>query len=665
MTLSSIINSIISNVNNATSHIANLSNPHGVTKTQVGLSNVNNTSDASKPVSTAGQTALDLKANLSGASFTGNISASQFSGSVVGNASTATTLQTSRTIAGVGFNGSANINIPFSGLSSTPTTLTGYGITNAQSLNANLTSISGLSTASTGLVKMTNGIASFDLNTYLIANQIITVSGDATGSGTTGIALTLANSGVAANTYGSSTNIPQIAIDSKGRITSASNVAVSIPSGSISVTGGDITMSGNTGTAITNATLSNSGVTAGTYTKITVDAKGRVTAGAALIASDVPTLNQNTTGNAATATLATTATTSNALNTGNAYTGASFNGVTGLSVSAPLMDGAVAIGTSSSAARADHVHGSDTSKQDALVSATNIKTINGTSVLGSGDLSISIDPNTILTVPSTIPLGHTVTIDAGRTAILPNTVVAGTLNVNGTLFIPSGTGITQTTLGVNASDGKTATITAPSGMGSNQTFTLPSVGGLLAPLVSPALTGIPTAPTPTAGDNSTKVATTAYVDGKMVLRTSVASTSGTAIDFTGIPPWAKRITVMFNGVSTSGTSAVQVQLGSGSITTSGYLSNASSSGTTISSTSGLVIFGTTATDVRVGVMIIYNVSPNNYIATGVNLTGTSNIQNMPFSGNVSLSGTLDRLLITTVNGTDTFDAGSINIMYEG
>jgi hypothetical protein len=32
---------------------------------------------------------------------------------------------------------------------------------------------------------------------------------------------------------------------------------------------------------------------------------------------------------------------------------------------------------------------------------------------------------------------------------------------------------------------------------------------------------------------------------------------------------------------------------------------------------------------------------------------------------VSLSGTLDRIRLTTVNGSDTFDAGSINIIYEG
>lgn len=52
-------------------HVGRVDNPHAVTKAQVGLSNVDNTSDVNKPVSTAAQTALDLKANLVSPALTG------------------------------------------------------------------------------------------------------------------------------------------------------------------------------------------------------------------------------------------------------------------------------------------------------------------------------------------------------------------------------------------------------------------------------------------------------------------------------------------------------------------------------------------------------------------------------------------------------------------
>jgi hypothetical protein len=98
---------------------------------------------------------------------------------------------------------------------------------------------------------------------------------------------TLSTSGVSSGTYGSSTAIPVVTVDTKGRVTNLSTQAVSIPSGSISVTGGDLTLSGTTGTAITNATLASSGVAAGTYTKVTVDAKGRATVGASATPTDI------------------------------------------------------------------------------------------------------------------------------------------------------------------------------------------------------------------------------------------------------------------------------------------------------------------------------------------------------------------------------------------
>lgn len=161
--------------------------------------------------------------------------------------------------------------------------------------------------------------------------------------------------------------------------------------------------------------------------------------------------------------------------------------------------------------------------------------------------------------------------------------------------------------------------------------------------------------------------------GTLTLGAAQASNSGIAIDFTGIPSWARRITVMFNGVSTNGSSQQQLQIGSGSVVTSGY--NCSSSyiagnGTAnvSTSTSGILIspaYGG-ASSLNYGNLYITNISGNIWIFSGVtgHIGGSFN-GNYFFSGSLSLSGTLDRVRITTVNGTDTFDAGSINIMYEG
>lgn len=155
---------------------------------------------------------------------------------------------------------------------------------------------------------------------------------------------------------------------------------------------------------------------------------------------------------------------------------------------------------------------------------------------------------------------------------------------------------------------------------------------------------------------------------RIVRATAVASTSGTSIDFTGIPAWVEKITVLFNAVSTNGTSFVQVQLGSGSVTTSGYYSAASdivSSVTTSTSTTGLLFTKNAgAVDVRVGTMTLINISGNIWIATSTSVLTNAGVSNLS-AGNITLSGTLDQVRITTVNGTDTFDAGTVNILYEG
>jgi hypothetical protein len=152
----------------------------------------------------------------------------------------------------------------------------------------------------------------------------------------------------------------------------------------------------------------------------------------------------------------------------------------------------------------------------------------------------------------------------------------------------------------------------------------------------------------------------------LVSDTAKASTSGTSIDFTGIPSWVKRITVMFQGMSTNGTSQRIVQLGtSGGVVTSGYLGSTSligSSVLTTAITAGFGMYNGSAAETISGQMVLTNISGNAWIGSVV--VKGSGPNTMTGGGDITLGGTLDRIRITTVNGTDTFDAGSINILYE-
>ena len=152
--------------------------------------------------------------------------------------------------------------------------------------------------------------------------------------------------------------------------------------------------------------------------------------------------------------------------------------------------------------------------------------------------------------------------------------------------------------------------------------------------------------------------------GRMVLETA-QSASGTEVDFTDIPSWVKRITVIFDGVSTDGTSFKQIQIGAGSVVASGYVGSAStitSAVATISFTTGFGIRSNAATDLTVGTSTITNVSGDAWVCSTV--TSNNAAETSLAGGTLDLGGTLDRVRITTVNGTNTFDAGTINIMYE-
>lgn len=149
------------------------------------------------------------------------------------------------------------------------------------------------------------------------------------------------------------------------------------------------------------------------------------------------------------------------------------------------------------------------------------------------------------------------------------------------------------------------------------------------------------------------------------LQTGTAvSASGTSVDFTGIPSWVKRITVMFAGVSTNGASNYIVQLGdSGGIEVSGYLGAYGNTAASASGTTGFGIYSGGSGVVFHGSMFISNITENSWIASH-SMGRSDNPSLSSGGGSKSLSATLDRIRITTVNGTDTFDAGTINIIYE-
>jgi hypothetical protein len=147
---------------------------------------------------------------------------------------------------------------------------------------------------------------------------------------------------------------------------------------------------------------------------------------------------------------------------------------------------------------------------------------------------------------------------------------------------------------------------------------------------------------------------------------TVATTSGTSIDFTGIPSWVKRITMVLNGVSTNSSSNLLVQVGSGSIATSGYVGGvgqAGPTGATASATTGLLITQSNSGTLSSTGTVVFTAMGSN-VWVGVSTTSRSDNYGQLGGTVITLGGALDRIRLTSVGSVDTFDAGSVNILYE-
>jgi hypothetical protein len=170
--------------------------------------------------------------------------------------------------------------------------------------------------------------------------------------------------------------------------------------------------------------------------------------------------------------------------------------------------------------------------------------------------------------------------------------------------------------------------------------------------------------------NVTGAVTATHSDLNRILTSMTAqSASGTAIDFTSIPSWVKRITVIFSGVSTSGTSQPLIQIGdSGGIEFAGY--SGSSTGSAPSnvvtgqpSTTGFGLKSELPSDAVHGHMVIANITGTGWVASGA-FAYSNSAATIVTGGTKSLTGTLDRVRITTANGTDTLDGGTVTVLYE-
>lgn len=235
---------------------------------------------------------------------------------VTGNAATATALQTARTIGGVSFNGSANINLP------------GVNVAGNQSTSGNAATATKLQTPRTINNVAFDGSANIDVPIYTIsrtAEEIDSINQSAffrsdEGSGTLGLHIHNPTNGSygfqihQSGTYaknqlktrvksgGTWSSYRELAYTDSSITGNAATASKLAAARTISLTGdatGSLSFDGSANAAAA-LTLANTGIAAGTYKSITVDAKGRATGGNDVVTSLVTSTSATGTSNVAT-----------------------------------------------------------------------------------------------------------------------------------------------------------------------------------------------------------------------------------------------------------------------------------------------------------------------------------------------------------------------------
>ena len=230
-------------------------------------------------------------------------------------------------------------------------------------------------------------------------------------------------------------------------------------------------------------------------------------------------------------------------------------------------------------------------------------------------------------------------------------------------------------------------LTAPASVASNRVITFPDATTTVVgtdttqtltnkTLTSPTITGgtVSSATLTSPTLTSPTIDGTPVVNGSLIVLGTSQAASGTAVTFTGIPAWVKRVTLMLNQVSTNGTSPMYLRLG----TASGIENTAYANTNSVIGTTGIAGIGsvttafnltlgtsyTLASSLYSGQLVFSLFGSDTWVMSGI-FAAPSIPYNYVVSGSKPLSsGALTQLQITTFNGTDIFDNGSFNIQYE-
>ena len=273
-----------------------------------------------------------------------------------------------------------------------------------------------------------------------------------------------------------------------------------------------------------------------------------------------------------------------------------------------------------------------------------------TAATGTGGIVLAVSP----TLTGT-PLAPTAAPGTNTTQIATTAFVTASSGSLGTMS-------TQNANNVAITGGTITGLSSPLPLASGGTGGTTSTGSGAIVLASGATLASPTLNSPTFGGT---------LGSSLITRMSaggVSASGNTSVDFTSMPSWINAITVMFSDISTNGTSFMLVQLGTSSgFATSGYVSTCNDldgggGSSSNSSTAGLIMRVQAAAGIINGLMNIAYMGSNRWAANVTCMSITSVV--FMGGGTVTLGGTLDRVRITTVNGTDAFDTGTINVSYQ-